>query len=136
MWVKKTKEEIKKEPRMKKHFFNAFFMAILLFFFQIFADKTGITAFKDFKQLEWDEVFQKIPNYLLISAGVFLVLYLFQAWGVIKMDAKETTYICDKCNKKKTDDGKYDCECGGKYIRINKMKWVEDKESNENKKME
>ena len=34
--------------------------------------------------------------------------------------------MCDKCNKTKTDDGNYNCNCGGKFINLEKMKWIEE----------
>jgi hypothetical protein len=138
MWVKKTKEELEKETKSnnKPIILYSFFFSISIFIFIIIIDKIGFTKFGDVKQLEWNEIFEKLPIYLLISFAVFILAYFFQKRTNTSLIQKETTYICDKCNKKKTDDGKYKCECGGEYIHINQMKWVDDKESNENKKME
>jgi hypothetical protein len=142
MWVKKTKKEledkfereVKKNTKRKLYLYNALFYGISIFVILIFGDKTGFSKFGDIERLDWIEIFEKLPIYLLISFAVFIIAYFFQRRTNISLllsDDEETTYICDKCNKKKTDDGKYDCECGGKYIHINQMKWVEDEENND-----
>ena len=131
MWIKKSKEEIKKETKKKSFIENAILFAFLVLVFQIIADKSGFTKFGDIDVLTWNEIIRKLPIYLLISGGAFIVAFLFQAGKGTHSGSVETTYICDKCNNKKLDDGKYNCECGGEFIHINLMKWVEDDENKE-----
>ncbi len=126
MWVKKNEEE-KKIISGKESFVPfAAVLAVLVMIGQVMIDITGFSKFGAIDKLTWTEVFYKIPTYLLISIGIFVLLYLLQLGNIITLSPKENTYICDKCNKKKTDDKNFKCECGGEFIHINEMKWIED----------
>lgn len=128
MWVKINKSDKKSVPEKKSFVPFAAVLAALVMIGQVIIDITGLNKFEAVDKLTWTEVFYKIPTYLLISIGIFILLYLLQLGNIITLSPKENTYICDKCNKKKTDDKNYNCECGGEFIHINEMKWVEDED--------
>ncbi|MBN2729785.1 MAG: hypothetical protein JXR53_11230 [Bacteroidales bacterium] len=77
--------------------------------------------------MSWSEVLNELTTYLLMGGIVLVIMFIVQ---VVKnrdlFNDSATTHICDKCNAKKLDDGKYVCECGGEFVHINKMKWVEE----------
>ena len=62
---------------------------------------------------------------LPISMLAFYVQYATKKANKCK-DDKRLDYVCDKCNKLKAEDGILDCKCGGKFVFIDKMKWVND----------
>lgn len=126
MWVKIKKSDKKSVPEKKSIVLFTAVLAALVMIGQFIIDITSFSKFGAVDKLTWTEVFYKIPTYLLISIGIFALLYLLQLGNIITLSPKENTYIWDKCNKKKTDDKNYNCECGGEFIHINEMKWVED----------
>ena len=81
----------------------------------------------------------KIENHLYLifpisMLGIVLAIFaLFMKKAEISDKRKGfnpvSTQVCTKCNKVKADDGIYICDCGGEYILITKMKWVEPEES-------
>jgi len=40
--------------------------------------------------------------------------------------------ICLKCEKLKDDDKNYQCDCGGEFVPLDELDWVEDKGSSTN----
>lgn len=36
--------------------------------------------------------------------------------------------ICERCHDVKNDDGSLKCACGGRYIDINRLKWVDEED--------
>ncbi len=72
------------------------------------------------------EMFDSIPCALLIGLIVGLIAYgfLFR-----ENPPPQSTLMCSKCETTKFEDGDYECPCGGHFVDINTMKWVEDKSS-------
>ena len=123
MWVRKTKEEISKTKQDRKPYVKySAIIAVVFLVFQIIANKLGFSRLGDFDALSWREISIRLPIYLLFSASIFIVFFLLQVTLKKSIKPEETTYICDRCNNKKLDDGKYNCECGGEFIHINLMK--------------
>ena len=131
MWIKKTKEELKQEPKRKPRYIDSVLLASLVFVTLIFHFKTGFFRGGANDSLSWNELLYKVPYLILFSSVIFLIVFLYQFRSKKNLLDGETTYICDRCNNKKLDDGKYDCKCGGEFIDINLMKWVEDEDENE-----
>ena len=133
MWIKKTKEEIESEPKKKPRYSDSILAAVLVFLLVSLHYKTGFVRSGAFDSLTWGEFIYKIPLILLICGLTFSGFFLYQFYSGKNLRGEETTYICEKCNNKKLDDGKYKCECGGEFIHINLMKWVEDDENKDEK---
>ena len=68
-----------------------------------------------------DDVMQRLP------AMVFIYLIAIIAMWVLKVPIlkKKKVVICPKCEAAKNDDGDYGCPCGGQFVDIKTMKWVE-----------
>lgn len=76
--------------------------------------------------ISFNEVPQRLYIYFKFSFfAALLFLFLGFLW---KKKQKEKTfrYVCDKCNKL-TENGNLNyCDCGGEFIHIDKMKWIND----------
>ena len=77
---------------------------------------------------------QELPFYFFMATTlgiIFAILIFFFEKAEISDKYKGwihnnvTTQLCQKCHKVKADNGIYTCDCGGEYILITKMKWVE-----------
>ena len=143
MWVKKTEEEIKDFDTKPKHLAgirdSSLKYAIFIFVFSTILQILGDLILGKSKgrfYLPSDYVREKVqlsdlpdllPSYLVVS----LVLAIF-VWMLLKRIGKDerlnSKYLCQKCYKVKKADKTYKCECGGEYIEIEKMKWIEEEE--------
>ncbi len=55
-----------------------------------------------------------------MGVGTFLLM-------MYARESPKITLVCHECGKVKVDDGFTSCSCGGHYVDIKTMKWVEDK---------
>ena len=89
------------------------------------------TSFPDKVRVPISDIPQILPSYLFASSltGFFLATVFFFIGRAMASDKRKgtttTTQVCTKCNKVKADDGIYIYDCGGEYILITKIKWVE-----------
>ena len=145
MWVKKTEDEIENSKNKDEYVAGirltplkiGIFISIFVFIIEVSWNML-IGKSKGRYYLPADYVREKVtlselpgmlPLYLVLSSILGILIYIFtRKLKVYKM--YPDTYICQKCYKVKSDDKNYRCECGGEYIEINKMKWVEDKKKN------
>ena len=142
MWVIKTEEEIENSKNkeeyvagiritpLKGSIFIFFFIFILEVAFDMIIGKSKGRLYlpSDYarEKVTLSELPSMLPEYFVFSSTMGILFYII----LIKFkDYKmyPDTYICQKCHKVKSDDKNYKCECGGEYIKIDKMKWVEDK---------
>lgn len=64
---------------------------------------------------------------LLLAIGLSVFVYLLQLILRINfLKEKEKVVVCEKCNNKKVNKGNFICNCGGIFISITDMKWIED----------
>ncbi len=136
MWVRKKMEEIKKEKEGFKPSLSAPTVVFICTLIAIIVPKvTGISrSIYNSKPVGLIDLLPMIPKILAIALGLFGLTYLVQF--IRKKNflvEKTTTVICDECNMKKTDNGINTCECGGSFVNIDKMKWVEEDSKKENK---
>lgn len=129
MWIRKTEEKLRKgKENFKVSYVAPIGMFIGALIIQSFRHLTGVSRFSRRKPLSIEEYFHLLPEILIISVILSVAIYFAQI--LLKknflLETGETTVICDKCHKIKTDDKKYDCSCGGKYIKINEMEWIDD----------
>ena len=143
MWVKKTEEEINAFYTKPEYvvgikvtpFNGAVLVFVILTILQMLGDLI-LGKSKGRFYLPADYVREKVrlsdlpsllPGYLAVSlmSAIFL-------WVILKKFGKNTrfsrTYLCQKCYRVKAADKNYKCECGGEYIEIDMMKWIEDKD--------
>jgi len=141
MWVKKTEEEIDEFYNKPEYIagikVTPFKAAILLFIvftiIQILGDlilgkskgRYYLPAEYGREKVRLSDLPDLLPGYLVASSVLAIFL-----WMILKKYGKNTlfstTYLCQRCYKVKTADKNYKCECGGEYIEIDKMKWIED----------
>ena len=136
MWVRKTEEKIKRDREHQRASFKVslkgpIWVFIGFIIIQSFGQITGVrSSSRERPVANIKEFLQTMPLILITSIIVSLILYfsqiLYKNNFLTEAGGKITTVICDKCNHKKIDDKKYDCSCGGKYISIKEMEWIDD----------
>ena len=143
MWAKRTKEEYeqycKEDENINKKQFKKLFsikgIIILFLFFTVllivlellFGESIGARLPIDLRnKIRFSDIPNRLPYYFTVS--FFLVICIYALTKILKHRLHPNTFICEKCNKLKSYDGNLQCECGGKYINIDEMKWVENQE--------
>ena len=129
-WVRKDEEEYAKEVQRRRYSFKVpLVISSVLFGIIILVYKLGIGIDRRTGEVlsagSWAEVLHQMPKFALASLGMGLVLYVIQIFSK-RRTLEDITVICPKCQKVKKADNKYDCECGGKFADMERMKWVED----------
>jgi hypothetical protein len=141
MWIRKTDLELKK-PKDKDCFFLLFnkieknpilfsiimfaFIFIFIMFVELFIGVSHgrFSGIPMSPPIKFNELPQRIPFYFRLSflsaIFVFIIGYLWRKKNI----EKKLDYVCDKCNKLVETDNKQYCECGGEFIHIDKMKWI------------
>jgi hypothetical protein len=149
MWVKKTEKEIENDNKVKIGFWTKFnqgklspflmalvisiFFILLFLFIELFIGQPlprypyGHGGFGD--KIKFSEIPNELHFYFKIGLFIFIIIFIcFYPWKKGELNKKlGETYICDKCNSLKKDDGNYFCKCGGVYRDLKEMKWIEDK---------
>lgn len=124
MWIKKTPQEIAADDFGKSSVTGRWIVYGLLGVFLM------IPVFFNFGRLAWrpgpfvrsmDDVMKSLPSMLFI----YLVVVIFMQFFKIPI-LKKKVLICPKCEAAKNDDGDDSCPCGGHFVDIRTMKWVED----------
>lgn len=133
MWTRKTEDEIKKEKDNFKLSYNAPILIFIMVFIVYFGHYVTGARYsrmtpKSISILEFMKLLPEILLVGLILSVVVLLLQMLLKKNFLDKNDNITTVICDKCNDKKTDDANYSCKCGGTFINIKKMKWIEESE--------
>ena len=133
MWTRKTDEEIKELAKEKENFARRMgLLGALLFIIMriLFAKYIGVKAGKVApigSTLTWCQIFQSFPMLCIYGLLAGILFYL-----VFRKYRPVTSLICDSCSKIKRYDKIKDCDCGGHFVFLDEMTWIEDEES-ENK---
>ena len=130
MWVKKLPHELKK---FDQRYFNPkrpVLCSIGIFFLTAFTIKIGYDKWgPEIDPITWraffDWGFKKAVGIAILFG---LVFYVWQLITKKLLFETNLTQICESCNKIKSFDENIECECGGQFINIDKMKWIDDKE--------
>jgi|SRR5678815_689440 hypothetical protein len=118
MWVKRTKAEVAVERRRERRgdlwaaaAFGAFIllMVMCLFGWQEAARRGRVTV-------PLDELLSRLP--LGVVAGIILSVVFY------KRERKPPKMICPRCEATKYDDGVGQCPCGGRFEKMEAMKYV------------
>ena len=126
MWIKKTDAEIaaaRRKHRMDTLVLSVFlFLTILclysaLLIFGVDPDyKTLLPISEGFDFADLQASFPRIFAESLVVSIVFSLLF-----------AREKTFICPVCDKIRKNSNNRVCSCGGEYVSLLEMKWVDDK---------
>lgn len=125
MWVKKNKDELQEDQRVQtkialKYGVWTFIASIsLLILKNRFIGTGGFSGAPWDKPITWQEI-----NHNLFLYTVFSFLLAIAAFKA-KTHSRSDTQICDKCGKIKNEEKTPDCQCGGSFIDIDLMKYVE-----------
>jgi len=143
MWIKKTNKEIEayrkkagKSLLVPLAFSLTFLIGEILFyrFPPVCWEDPKPPSF--FVPLTWKEIlYNKLPESFLIAFVIFILLYIAQRKDK-KNIYEEKSFICVKCNKLIGETNKTTCECGGEYIDINEMRWIDDELDSKNNEQE
>ena len=66
-----------------------------------------------------------VPDAVLNIVLVGLALAVGCWASCSRANQRNATMVCQKCHRIKTDDGQTQCDCGGKFLGLDEMKWVE-----------
>ena len=64
---------------------------------------------------------QILPGVIVFLVVASIIMLVFK----IPFFSRKVVVICPKCEEAKDDDGDYECPCGGRFVNIKSMKWVE-----------
>ena len=130
MWIIKQPDDIEKDRKKKyKSMKVPALYALMLFAFSSIFTKLGFSKFSHsiINPVSWDVFYTKgLPLSIFLSLTLFLGLYVYQLIKKRPINSLNTTQICTKCNKIKNDDGALKCNCGGEFVSIDEMKWIEE----------
>jgi hypothetical protein len=88
----------------------------------------GLSALIDKKPKSWYQVFELLPEIITYSFLLFCLSYFV----FFRNEPIERIYICLNCNNKKYNLKKnMQCQCGGEYVDMDLLKWVEDETTDE-----
>ena len=66
-------------------------------------------------------VMQILPGVIVFLVVATIIMLVFK----IPFFSRKKVMICPRCDVAKDDDGDYECPCGGCFVDIKTMKWVE-----------
>lgn len=129
MWVKKTSDEIKRdlERSKRKPKISQTLLVIGAIMLLIFIRGGFEAATKGSYIVPFDELPNHFMEALLLIIPIMILSLIFGTRFSKREDAdKEPILVCPKCERTKENDGFLACSCGGHYVDIKTMKWVED----------
>jgi hypothetical protein len=140
MWIKKTDEDIKNDLEKSISDISLFkvplLISLLVICLTIFSEIIGGTDISIRKPMNFLEIIENPFKPILMGVIFFIIAYLNQKNKIKKLLSEnidfKTSLICEKCHKVKNYNEVYLCECGGDYIDLNKMKWIEGDDDDDN----
>ena len=127
MWRFRDQEEVRIQRKKKIWLPVRPFLISLVGFAWFFSNfKYGVYPLFDETvswEYFWAESFEKV---IFLSIFLFLILY---AWQLLtkKPIGEKRMLICLQCNRIKNFDNDFHCECGGQFVNLYEVEWVEDK---------
>jgi hypothetical protein len=119
MWVRRTEAEIAEEQRRKRRgrlvsaaLFGVFITALTTFFFG-----WRESAQRGRFVIPFDEI---RPRFLFCGAFGVVAAFLFYKWET----RRRPMMICPQCEATKYMDDVSECSCGGRFEKVDVMKYV------------
>ena len=69
----------------------------------------------------YDDMMQVFPSVLFLWVLTMIVIKFIN----FPVPPQKIVMICPKCEETKNDDGVLTCSCGGHFVDLRTMKWVE-----------
>ncbi len=139
MWIKKTEKELRdyKEPIINRLFNHKIIVFLILIPVLVLIEFLIVISYGEghalppsiVAPLDFNDAINRIPYFFVKDTILVIVIYAF-FFLILKIDKNEKSglkYVCDKCNKLTDKVADHKCDCGGEFIHINKMKWIDDK---------
>jgi hypothetical protein len=127
MWIEKTPQEIEGAPRRDTNRSQSEVRWTICIVLGVFL---MMPVFFNVGRLTWrpgpfvrsmDDVMQRLPVMVFIYLIAIIPMWVLKV-PILK---KKKVMICPECEAAKNDDGDYMCPCGGRFVDIKSMKWVE-----------
>lgn len=131
MWKLRKIEEVKKEREKKyRSIKRPLLCSIGVFSLSSMTAKLDYEKYADsgqyFDPISWDEyLIFGLPISLIFSIGTFAILYYWQLRTQKRIMDALPVLICKKCYQTKNWDKDLICTCGGEFIQIDEMEWIE-----------
>lgn len=125
MWVKKTQDELARTRKEERRKTRIEAVALWLLFTMVGAAFPGYSEMRGFYILPFSEIVERFPVSALIMLPAFL-LYWFQRGPRGGRKALGVPQVCLRCGSLKQSDGVDTCPCGGTFVNMDEVKWVED----------
>ena len=79
------------------------------------------------KPYSWTDILNLPIYYLLLPLLISLIIFFYKYFTGESIFTEDDVdlYICDKCNNK-TEKYQEKCACGGDYVNVDRLKWVDD----------
>ncbi len=130
MWIKKLPHEIEKDEKNYLNPIKPIICAVFIFLVLSISVKIGFCKWDipSINPISWDEFFEwGIKKSFGLSLVFGLIFYLWQLITKKQILSGDPLLICERCKTIKNFDNVLSCQCGGKFIKLNKMKWNKDK---------
>lgn len=132
MWTRKTNEELKTENTKKEKSARKTGLLTALLFFPLYIFYSKYVGTKSRMggdtllgpTLTWNEISNELPIILF-----FCILFGLSMYWFTRKFRQVSSLICDSCGKIKRYDKMKDCDCGGHFVSLDEMKWVENNET-------
>jgi hypothetical protein len=133
MWKLKNEEEVKKIRQRKKNAYKKiwrpFSLAVLFFVVGAIQIKIGFRkyAFTTFDPITWEEFLEYgLMDAFWIALIFFVGFYLLQIVSKNLVFSGPDSMICLLCEKLKNDDKNYKCPCGGEFVPLDELEWLDE----------
>lgn len=120
MWIKRSTEEILKADR-RRRLTPAIFVPVFAVVFTVL----GIFIEGGWETVETGKFFvpaeerlSRSPRLIILGVIIGIILVKF---------APPYEVVCPRCNKTKRWDRVARCECGGRFEKLEHMKWIDEK---------
>lgn len=136
MWKYMNEEEVKKIRQSKKNAYKEIWrplaFAVFLFFVLTIDIKIGYSKhpLPHINPITWGEF---LGEWLLIAIMfgliVFILSYRKQIISKRRIFSGPDVLMCLKCAKVKNDDKNYQCACGGEFVSLDELEWVDEEKN-------
>lgn len=134
MWMHKSEKELMKIRQLKVNAYKKtrqpLILSLVLILIASIDIKIGFNKFdiQTLTPITWKAFFKEgIIIALIIGLIAFIFVYALQIILKRQIFLKPEAMICLKCEKSKSDDKIYQCDCGGEFVPLDELEWVEEK---------